>query len=348
MSRAYFVVLTLSLPLLAHAPRAAQAQASNRQQLLAVAEGLMQQGRVRMTGDIECEVGPGDGTRSPAYTGSDSLALIRVASPERVYLFAHGFFPNSRQTRPPMDHVRQTWRGHLNLLRSLRRPYAACLFASDTAAGFGPNQPTIGDFLFALRALTDDADNYSPSRRITLVGYSAGVNYVKQALLTYQENLRSNGIGAVGIRPTPMDVVFFAGVHQGTRTAPLASAAVVLAGAIGRLGEAEPRTIEERWQQEFRERRRAENEALLTSRGLRQLEPGSNELFRINRAFLAALTPNVRVTNVASLADAIAPPEASSLPTVATVAVEGLTHDDFVADSIAEPFRSEIRRLYAR
>lgn len=323
------------------------ARAAPGPELRALASQLVQSGGIRLTGDITCESGPGNGTFGEIHTGSDAAALLEVAEHRSIYLYAHGFYTYPRRTKPPLSYAQDTWKGHLAVVRNLGSPYVACLFITDTARGFGDGQTLIGDFLFALRALTDDPDLYDPKREIVAVGYSAGANYVKQSLVTYQKYLRANGVEPAGIEPTRMTWVFLGGVHTGTGASDLANAGIQLLNAIQRSNEKEARGADANFEQRWREYLRSEREALTGSRGAQQLQVGNPELAELNLAFKQALTANIRVINLVSTTDIVAPPSAATLPFVPSVLLDGLSHSDFVGPP-TEKLQQVTARIYRR
>ena len=309
---------------------------------------LVRAGGVNLSGNINCEYGPGNGQIYKAYDGDDAAALLHVASQKRIFLYAHGFYTNARRPRPPLAYALDTFGGHLRIARNLREPYAACLFLSDTSAGFGDQQSTIGDFLFALRALTDDPELYDESREVSLIGYSAGVNYVKQAVVGYGRHLAANGLSAGGIKPTHMTAAFLGGVHNGTDTTNLIQAGVQLLIEIDRHSESKEKHSYQDWADaRWREYLRSEKEALLNSRGAMQLRVGSAALSQLNMAFRKQLTPNVRVINFASPTDYVAPLTATQLPFVTTTILNGLDHWGFVANPLGGLSRKIAQLLYS-
>jgi hypothetical protein len=299
-----------------------------------------------LTGNIRCEVGNGKGEVSEAHNGSDAVALLRVAAPGRIYLYAHGFHQSPRRPRPPLSYAMDTFRGHLGVVRRLGSPYSACLFLSDTAAGFGDHQSMIGDFFFALRAVTDDPELYDQDREIVLVGYSAGVNYIKQAVVTYQKHLRANGIGRVGLAPTRILIVFLGGVHNGASVTDFLQHIVQGVAEFLEGQEREPRNYEEASEQRWRAYQRAEVEALAASRGAWQLERGSPDLVRLNAQFEDAVAENVRILNFVSLSDIVAPPRAADLSFVRSVYLDGLSHWDFVSKATNSLPRDIVTNVY--
>lgn len=338
----------LMIPLLGLPGMAQAAEGTWSADLMAAAESLVRNGPVYLTGDVVCEIGDGHGKVTDAHDGSDARALLRVASSRRIYLFAHGFWnQNPRRTKAPPSYASNTWGGHLDAIRERGEPYSACLFILDSARGFGDQQKGVGNFLFALRALTDDRDLYDREREILLIGYSAGVNYLKQGLVLYQEHLAANGIGPTGIQPTPMIFIFLGGVHQGAVVSDLLQAGVLLYNEIGRSNEREPRTYKEASDQRWREFERSEREALATSKGATQLTLNSADLARLNRAFASAITANVRLFNMASASDWVAPPDTTRLPFVETIFVEGFSHWDFVSNPRNPKTRSLTDRIYS-
>lgn len=337
--RAGIVAIFMSGPIVLHAAPSPE--------LRALATQLVQSGGIHLIGDITCETGPGDGTFGEVHAGSDADALLAVAARKKIYLYAHGFYTYPRRTKPPLSYAQETWSGHLGVVRNLGSPYAACLFIADTARGFSDNQSLIGDFLFALRALTDDPDLYDPKREIVAVGYSAGANYVKQGLVTFQRYLQANGIAPTGIEPTRMAWVFLGGVHTGTAASDLADAGIQLLNVLERSKEKEARGADANFEQRWREYLRSEREALTSSRGARQLQVGNPELVELNRNFERALTGNVRVINLVSTSDLVAPPSAASLPFVESQLLSGLAHSDFVGPASVK-LQQVTARIYTR
>jgi hypothetical protein len=316
--------------------------------LTAQAVDLVQNGRIHLTGDISCEYGSGDGASLKAYDGNDAIALLRVASQRRIYLFAHGFYPNPRRHKPPTSYAYDTWNGHLEMIRRMGAPYSACLFLSDTVLGFGDHQPLIGDFLFALRALTDDPELFLPSRVINLVGYSAGANYMKHALVRFQKHLALNTLSPQGIASTWMNMVFFAGVHNGTSSTLAARAGVMLVSGLRRGSQPQPETLEQFSEQRWNEYLQTEQEALVNSKGAQQLSIGSEDLAHLNRQFQGALTPNIQVVNIGSITDIVAPRSAFYLSYTHTQFIDGLSHSDFVGSPLPSPLAKAAAFAYTR
>jgi hypothetical protein len=299
--------------------------------LRTLAAQLTENGDVHFTGDLICETGSGRGDAKNVYSDSDGDALIRIAESKTIYVFAHGFYNrNPRRTKPPLSYAKDTWEGYLDLARNRGEPYAACLLLSDSASGFGPHQPALGDFLFAVRLLTDSEALFDPDRRIVLVGYSAGANYIKQGIVTFAAHLRANDIAPRGLRPTRMTLGFLGGVHNGADATALVAAAVGVADAFGRGQEVESRTSQESFDKRWREFERSERAALTSSRGAQQLLAGSPELAHLNQEFQSALTPNVRIVNAASSADFVAPLRTTALDFAPSMVVGDLNHWGFV------------------
>lgn len=348
MMRVRFTVYAscLVLVLACLVPGSTSAQSDWSPELEDFARTLIENGDVRLTGDVVCEHGTGEGDFTNAYQGADGEALLRVAGKKRIYLYAHGLYTNPRRPKPPLSYALDTWRSHLRAARYGGSGYAACVFVLDTAAGFGPHQATVGNFLFALRALTDDVEFYDDDREVVLIGYSAGVNYLKQGLLTFQRHLAANNLATVGLASTKMRFVFLGGVHNGTEIVSLASAGVALLDALAEAGTAEPRTYEEISARRWANLKRSERELFLASRGLRQLRLGNSTLSRLNGDFLSALTTNIRLLNVVGTRDIIAPPISTHLRSSEELLIIGARHADFVGARLGSRFDGLMATLY--
>ncbi len=308
---------------------------------------LSNSGRLDFGGDIRCVAGDGSGT-TRNINDPNSDTLFHVAREKYIVLFGHGFYPYPNRTKPPFTYIAgNTWGRHLDALRNNGQHYSSCLFLYDTAIGFGDPQTGIGRFLFALRALTDDAELYFSNRNIVMIGYSTGVNYLKQSLLTFQKHLAVNDIKPTGLRSTNMTFVFLGGPNQGSDITLSSIGAIRFIDNVMANLDEKPNSYRERSVISHKKYQKAERELLLSSRGMRQLKPGNRELEHLNRAFVSALTPNIRVLNFASETDFIAPPAKVQLPGIETLLVDKFSHWDFIAKPPDKRNLMFIKKLYS-
>lgn len=322
-----------------------QAVSADDSNLRQYAENIVQAGGIVLPGNMYCEVGNGLGEYQDVYQGSTADALINVARQPQIYLLAHGFFPNPRRTKPSVDYVKTVWSGYLEPIRQSGKPYAACTFLSDTAKGFGVQQPIMGDFLFALRALTDDPELYNQNRRIYMVGYSAGVNYMKQAVVTYRDHLQLNGLPERGIALTKMKMIFLAGAHNGTDVSDLAADAVALLNVFTASLETEAENVNDRLQHRWNNYKRAERKALVSSAGARQLRSNSPALQRLNSRFIDSWQDDLVAINIFSIDDGVAGYETAHVESVKSIAMKGLGHKDFMINPLPNSLSLVLSRL---
>ena len=314
-----------------------------------LATQLVQDGDIRFTGDVVCEIGDGNGVAYPAHAGSDAIALLRVASQQDIFLYAHGFYRlNPRRQRPPATYAFDTWSLHLDRARATGAPMSACLLLSDTSVGFGVRQSTLGDLLFALRTLTDDPELYSAKRHIRLIGYSAGANYIKQGLVTFREHLQVNALPPAGMKRTKMTAVFLGAPHNGTDWASIVSAGVELGNQLLAMAPSTARRYEDYHRARMATWERAEVEAMTGSRGARQLQRGNPELEALNRQFRDAMPPNLTIINLFGSADMVAPASSSALTYLRSEVLDQFSHADFVAPISNIKAGTLMDRLYPR
>jgi hypothetical protein len=187
-----------------------------RGSLRSVADKLVQDGRLHLSGSVQCFLYDGRGKATEAFTNDDADTLLKIARHKSIFIFMHGLLPKPFGEKPTEQDVRETWNDHLQLLATGGQPCAACLFRSDILAGFGDNQPDLGNFIFALRWLTDQSALFDPERRITLVAHSLGGNHLKYGLLLFQRNNEASGVSKLGAGKTEMRILFLATPHRGT------------------------------------------------------------------------------------------------------------------------------------
>lgn len=334
--------------LAAVAPLTAAAQQQWSADLVETANYLVQEGKVHLSGNISCELHGRTQNGVDAYVASDAKALLNVASHTRIYLFLHGFYVNLYDGRPPMEKIRADWRTHINLIRRHNQDFVACLFIHDTAAGFGNHQPSFGNFLFALRWLTDDPELHDPDRRIYIVTHSAGFGYAKYGYLLFSQTLAKNGLGKREAALTPMRFIFLAAPHFGTETTGTALMAAGLFRLVNELTDQPSRNYEDASRKRFQERKAAAMLRMATSRGARQLLPGNQLLRELDSIFQATLPDNAEIFNFYSLADMIVSSRYSRLSYGKNITVVSMGHSDFLASMAAGDYARLLSRIYAR
>lgn len=341
-------VAFLAAVLAAVAPVTAATQQQWSAGLVATADYLVQEGKVHLSGNLSCELHGPTQNGVDAYVASDSKALLKVASRKRIYLFIHGFYVNLYDGRPPMDKIRADWRNHINLIGQQGQDFVACLFTHDTAAGFGEHQPSFGNFLFALRWLTDDPELYDSDRRILVVTHSAGFGYAKFGYLLYSQTLARNGLGKQEAALTPMRFIFLAAPHFGTESTGKARMAAGLFTMVNELLEQPVRSYDDASEKRFRERRAAAMRRMATSRGANQLEPGNQLLRQLDNQFQAVLPGNAEVVNIFSLADPIVSSRYSRLSYGENFSASTMGHSEFVAFRAGGDYARLLSEVYAR
>lgn len=310
-------------------------------------EILAEGGGIHLTGNIFCEANDGNGQSYPLYNGSDSSTLLSLAKYKKIYLFAHGLYLHIRKDAPSEIELKETWGGHLDLINNQNDPYATCYFSIDTGDGFGKQQSFIGEFLFALRALVDDSELYDSMRCLYLVGFSAGVNYLKDALLTYQEHLSYNNISHEGLKPTQMRMIFLGGPHRGSSSVELARFGNMLLSALEQGEDRKIRGYEAGFNKRMQEKIMHERYRFLYSPGVKQIEDGSRDLIMLNNKFYDAITKNIKLFNIISRTDLVAPPETASLPIGKQITISSLTHSGFASRNLDPELKLHLQKLYS-
>lgn len=273
----------------------------------AAAQRLVTEGRVHLSADISCSLHDAAGRARDAFASNDAAALVSVARERSIYIFVHGFHPKRFGGRPAAEDVAETWSDYVATIRSNGRPFAACMMRFDTRQGFGDHQPELGNFLHALRWMTDDPQLYDPARRIYLIGYSAGGNYIKHGLRLFQRNLEASGLSPVGRAPTRMRVLTLATPHMGTSAAWHAGAVAGWWEFIVHSVRDRARTMEDLEERRWRQQLTSEWRFIAESPGATQLRLGHPELLRQNAELRENLTPNVEVLALVGSNDMLAP-----------------------------------------
>ncbi len=354
---------------------------------LQVAQSFVQEYEISLNGPLYCYTRTPDSWRdlggkasgSPSSSTSSAEILVQLARHRRVVVLIHGFYwkiePYPDTGRPNREHVLSGWRGHLDFLHRLsagdQGGTAVCMISLDSSDGYGSNQRQIGNFLTALRWLKDSPAYFDAQARITLVGYSAGGNYAKDAYLQWRDKLASlggapTGGAPAGYRPTRTTIAFLGTPHAGTDT-------VALLGVAGELialsweqkrtrytgGTQAERNYLERSDREFQARKAAELRRIYNSRGTLQLSPGNRQTHDLNQRFFAATHQDgVEVFNFYSPADIVAPAatcrlhtqkslRSEWLPRVYDVPVDLAVHNDFMDAASLARNRAAFERLYS-
>ena len=273
----------------------------------AAAQRLVTEGRVHLSGDISCTLHDAAGRARDAFTSNDAAALLAVGREKSIYIFVHGFHPKQFGGRPSAQDVANTFDDYIARIKADRQAFAACMMRFDTRQGFGDHQPELGNFLHALRWLTDDPQFYDPARRIYLIGYSAGGNYIKHGVRLFQRNLEASELPAVGRAPTHMRILTLATPHMGTSAGWYAGAVAAWWELIVHYPREEAETLSELEEQRWRQRLTSEWRFIAESPGAKQLGLAHPELLALNTELRASMTPNIEMLALVGDRDQLAP-----------------------------------------
>lgn len=321
------------------------------QSLEQIAKSLVSRGQVHLSGKLQCLLFDGRGDATDAFVENDASALLKVARQKDIFIFIHGFHPEKWGGRPTSQEARDMWEPHLKLIQRGGKPFAACLFRFNTLDGYGDHQPELGNFLFALRWLTDDPRLYDPDRRITLVGHSAGGNYIKHGLLLFQRHLEASGVGPRGIADTRMRTLFLATPHHGTDITRTASAGAALYDFFTAYVDAmaKKKRYEDYAQARWRKRVAAEYEVMASSRGARQLRLVNQGLAKLNGRFIqefAVPAGNLEMLSLAGSRDLVVPQQSAWLARDVGLTVTGMGHSDFLFPSRTPQYAKLLTGFY--
>ena len=308
-----------------------------------LAEKLVREGHVHLSGDVQCFIYDAAGTRHDAFEVDDADTLLKIAACDSIFVFVHGFQAKPFGGRPSPIEAEQTWHSHLALLEGGGKPVAVCIVRTDMLQGFGDQQPDLGNLIFSLRWLTDQPAFFRADRRITMVAHSAGGNYLKHALLLFQRSNQASGVEPGGAGRTEMRVLFLATPHYGTDVAVVTAIGSELFEMMVSWFE-KPKSTYTTYEQydarRSRERTTAELKHLAESKGALQLVPGSSDLMTLNARFRQNVGGNYLILNIASVDDKIVPAKLSVMgwtaPGVVDLQISNLGHFGFL-DPTDEP-----------
>jgi len=322
--------------------RKASARSGSKESLDAIAQRLVSEGRVRLSGDVVAKFHAKNRAPIDAYHESDAETLLHIARYTRIFIFVHGFETEQWGGKPRASAIEKTWAGHLQMLDDSKPgPFATILFRHNMLSGFGDSQPQLGNMLFALRWLTDDPRLYNKNREIVVVAHSAGGNYAKEAYLRFRSHLKGSGAAAGGCADTTMRFVCLATPHMGTDLTMKAASGVALFNML---------VSSDRSRDPYGERAalKARYTDMTTSRGFQQLRPNNQTLRQLNSRFLAAVKEagNVEFVSFLSPRDRIVPHQSARMSGTLALVVEEAGHSDFLNASFTPRYRSWLLQFY--
>ena len=126
---------------------------------------------------------PAKKTHSSDYPHSDYM--LDVASAKNLVVFVHGFVPTRRGGHEGLDEMASDWKYHIDILDDLKADTSYCVVTWDTEYGFDDSNKTLSKFLTAYDFAARDPRLDSSTKNITMVGHSAGGNYIKYSYLSF-------------------------------------------------------------------------------------------------------------------------------------------------------------------
>jgi hypothetical protein len=298
--------------------------------LQAISRRGAQLGTASWLDEMNCRV-RGLDARQPLTSGADA-ELVDLVTADRIFFFVHGLALEAEDGFLLPYQVEEQFRAHAALVASLPGRNATCFVSWRSLEWIG-QADRLARALRDVQAIAGLPAVFDANRRVVVVGYSAGGNYAKRAIV---ESMRpAAGAGRQGRPRVPVTLVTMGTPHNGSRLASMGGLALV-AGMLGYAGGELP------------------PEAALATMvavpmianlpGVRELRPlsGNPSLAAINRDYAAL---NHETYSVFSDGDALSPPSASTVPFARSVPVSGMSHEDFVG-----PLRPELedvlRHLY--
>jgi len=313
-------------------------ESGSKESLAAIAQRLVSEGRVRMSGDLVAKSHAKNRPRADAYHESDAETLLHVARYTRIFIFVHGFEAEQWGGKPRASAIEKAWAGHLKMLDDFNSgPFASIMFRHNTLDGFGAGQPQLGNLLFALRWLTDDPRLYNKGREIVVVAHSGGGNYAKDAYLRFQSHLKRSGAAAGGRADTTMRFVFLATPHWGTDVTLKAATGAALFNLLRSPGpHSEIAALKARYSD------------MATSRGFQQLRPNNRSLRQLNSRFTTAAKEagNVELVSFWGVEDRIVPFKSAQLEGALSLACPGYGHSDLLNASKDAKYKNVLLQFY--
>ncbi len=111
--------------------------------------------------------------------------LLNVASAANVVVFIHGFLPTRPTGKQSLDEMVKDWRYHIDILDDLKGSAAYCVLTWDSEYGYDDKDRTLAKFLTAINFAARDERLDARTKSLTLVGHSAGGNYIKYSYLDF-------------------------------------------------------------------------------------------------------------------------------------------------------------------
>ena len=113
--------------------------------------------------------------------------LLNIASAKNIVVFVHGFAAEAQTGKYSLTEMASTWRYHIDLLEELDSSTSYCVVTWDTEFGFDDEDATLGRFHAALDLALRDTRIDNEVKNVTVVGHSAGGNYIKYSYLYFDE-----------------------------------------------------------------------------------------------------------------------------------------------------------------
>lgn len=124
--------------------------------------------------------------------------MFDLASANRTLIFVHGFIPTKFGGKHSLQGMVDVWKQHIKIAKQLPKT-TYCVVTWDTEYGFDDNNYTLSRFLSSLFLAKSDKlfqqkRHSTKTPLITLVGHSAGGNYIKFSYNQHRQYLRDINI----------------------------------------------------------------------------------------------------------------------------------------------------------
>ena len=280
---------------------------------------------------------PASRKHSSDYPHADHM--LDVASANNTIIFVHGFVATQYGGHESLDDMVSDWRYHIDILDGLKSDTSYCVVSWDSEHGFDDPENTLSKFLAAFNFVARDMRLDSNTKNITLIGYSAGGNYIKHSFIDSQIKAREvrKLIGRVQPKNLKTRIVTLGTPHLGSNFADTAQmtsyfAAIAAALILGDKGVAATSVLPHK----------------ANSRGAGQLKSIhlNDDLYDLNRTFAKSF-PKKNIYALGSTGDKNVPYRSATPDFATPIPLKKIAHNEFLRPYLVDGYSDLMLLIYS-